>query len=99
MNTSTEFQPLHSDNLSLATGGTAKGLTIPPPGPVNHNDFAGKYVKTLKGDVSDFWARTGGWVDALGKKDWGGAAKNFGGALLDEVGTAIDATLPYKALM
>lgn len=96
MNTSTELSTLSSDTLSLITAGN--GPTIPPPGPVNHNDFSGKYVQTLKNDVSDWWAREGATADALNKKDYGNAALNFGAAVGDGLGTVIDAIAPYKAL-
>jgi hypothetical protein len=80
--TATGFQIIDDNTLSLTTGG----------------DFAGRYVKNLKQDGLDVWHRAQATASDLKAHNWGGAAKNFGGELLNEVGTVGDAIAPVKAL-
>ncbi|HEX3757804.1 MAG TPA: hypothetical protein VHW23_03820 [Kofleriaceae bacterium] len=93
--TPTEFQTLDASNLSIATGGktASPGGGTPP-----HKDFADKYVDNLKQDGQDWWNREKATATDLKAHKWGSAAKNFGGVLLDEVGTVGDAIAPVKAL-
>ncbi len=80
--TTLEFQSITPATLDAVTGG----------------DFASKYVNNLKQDGLDFWHRAQATASDLKSHNWGGAAKNFGGELLDEVGTIGDAIAPIKAL-
>jgi hypothetical protein len=80
--TTIEFQTIDHDQLSTTTGG----------------DFASRYVNTLKQDGLDVWNRAGATANDLKAHNLGGAAKNFGGELLDEVGTIGDAIAPIKAI-
>ena len=80
--TTIEFQTIDRDQLSTTTGG----------------DFASRYVNNLKQDGLDVWHRAQATASDLKSHNWGGAAKNFGGELLDEVGTIGDAIAPIKAL-
>jgi len=89
----TDFLILDPATLSTATGGrTDSG------GGNTNNDFASRYVNNLKQDGKDWWAREQATANDLRAHNWGGAAKNFGGALLDEVGAVGDAIAPVKAL-
>ncbi len=93
--TTIEFQTLDASNLTIASGGkTASAGGGTPP----HQDFADRYVSNLKQDGLDFWHRAQGTASDLKAHNWGGAAKNFGGELLDEVGTIGDAIAPIKAI-
>ncbi|HEX3757805.1 MAG TPA: hypothetical protein VHW23_03825 [Kofleriaceae bacterium] len=80
--TTIEFQTIDRNLLDATTGG----------------DFASKYVNNLKQDGLDFWHRAQATASDLKSHKWGSAAKNFGGELLDEVGTVGDAIAPIKAL-
>jgi len=80
--TTTDFQILDASALSTTTGG----------------DFASRYVNNLKQDAKDWWSREKKTAADLKAHHWGSAAKNFGGALLDEVGAVGDAIAPIKAL-
>lgn len=88
--TSTELQILDTPAMTMATGGRTD-----PPQP----DFASRYVNNVKQDALDFWHRAQGTAADLKSHNWLGAAKNFGGELLDEVGTVGDAIAPFRALM
>jgi hypothetical protein len=85
----TDFQILDTDTLSIATGGKTDG---------GHQDFASRYVNNLKQDGKVWWNREKATAADLKAHRWGSAAKNFGGVLLDEVGTVGDAIAPVKAL-
>jgi len=80
--TSFEFPTIDRDQLSATTGG----------------DFASRYVNNLKQDGLDVWHRAQATAGDLKAHRWGSAAKNFGGELLDEVGTIGDAIAPIKAI-
>ena len=80
--TTIEFQTIDLDQLAITTGG----------------DFASRYVNNLKQDGLDVWHRAQATASDLKAHNWGGAAKNFGGELLDEVGTIGDAIAPIKAI-
>ena len=80
--TTTDFQILDGNTLSTTTGG----------------DFASRYINNLKQDGLDVWHRAQATASDLQSHNWGGAAKNFGGELLDEVGTIGDAIAPIKAI-
>jgi hypothetical protein len=80
--TTLEFQTIDRDQLSTTTGG----------------DFASRYINNLKQDGLDVWHRAQATASDLKAHNWGGAAKNFGGELLDEVGTIGDAIAPIKAI-
>jgi hypothetical protein len=82
MKTMNDFQILDDSSLSISTGG----------------DFASKYINNLKQDGKDWWNREKATAADLKAHRWGSAAKNFGGALLDEVGAVGDAIAPIKAL-
>ena len=88
--TTTELQILDPQTIATATG----GRTDPPP----NNDFASRYVNNIKQDGLDVWHRAQATAADLKKHNWGGAALNFGGELLDEVGTIGDAIAPFRAL-
>ena len=90
--TSTEFQILDSSALSITAGGKTDS------GGGGHQDFASRYVNNLKQDGKDWWNREKATAADLKAHRWGSAAKNFGGVLLDEVGTVGDAIAPVKAL-
>jgi hypothetical protein len=87
----TEFSTIDSDLLAIATGGKA-GTGGKKP------DFADRYVSNLKQDGLDVWHRAQATAADLKAHRWGSAAKNFGGELLNEVGTIGDAIAPFKAL-
>ena len=91
MNTN-DFQTLDASILASATGGRTD-----PPQP--KGDFADRYVNNLKQDGKDWWNREKATAADLKAHKWGSAAKNFGGVLLDEVGTVGDAIAPIKALL
>ena len=80
--TTLELPTIDRDLLSTTTGG----------------DFASRYIDNLKQDGKDFWNRAQATAGDLKAHHWGGAAKNFGGELLDEVGTIGDAIAPIKAI-
>jgi hypothetical protein len=84
--TTNDFQTLDASFLSSATGGQ------------NPPDFADRYVNNLKQDGKDWWKREQATAADLKAHKWGSAAKNFGGALLDEVGAVGDAIAPVRAL-
>ena len=88
-----EFQTIDDDQLSTTTGGqTDSG------GGNTNNDFASRYVNNVKQDALSVWNRAGATANDLKAHNWGGAAKNFGAEVLDEVGTVGDAIAPIKAL-
>lgn len=87
----TELQILDTHAMAIVNGGQA---APPPPQP----DFASRYVNNVKQDALDVWNRAGATADDLKKHNWGGAALNFGGTVLDEVGTIGDAIAPFRAL-
>jgi hypothetical protein len=88
-----EFQTIDYDQLSTTTGGqTDSG------GGNTNNDFASRYVNNVKQDALSVWNRAGATANDLKAHNWGGAAKNFGAEVLDEVGTVGDAIAPIKAL-
>jgi hypothetical protein len=90
----TDFQILAPSTLSTATGGqTSSGGSSS-----TSNDFASRYVNNVKQDALSVWNRAGATANDLKAHNWGGAAKNFGAELLDEVGTVGDAIAPVKAL-
>jgi hypothetical protein len=86
MKTTNDFQTIEHTSLSFANGGK------------NDGDFASRYVNNLKQDGKDWWKREQATARDLKSHNWWGAAKNFGGALLDEVGAVGDAIAPVKAL-
>jgi hypothetical protein len=88
----TDLRILDGDLLSIATGGKTDG------GGGGHQDFASRYVDNLKQDGKDWWNREKATAADLKAHHWGSAAKNFGGALLDEVGAVGDAIAPIKAI-
>jgi hypothetical protein len=90
----TYFQVLDPATLSTATGGQTDG----GGGGSTSNDFASRYVNNLKQDAKDWVNREQTTVDDLRAHNWGGAAKSFGGVLLDEVGAIGDAIVPFKAI-
>ncbi|HEU4729912.1 MAG TPA: hypothetical protein VFT22_18575 [Kofleriaceae bacterium] len=87
MKTTNDFQTIERTSLSFSTGGADGG-----------GDFASRYVNNLKQDGKDWWNREKATANDLQSHNWWGAAKNFGGALLDEVGAVGDAIAPVKAL-
>jgi hypothetical protein len=87
----TDLQILDGDLLSIATGGKTDGGG-------GHQDFASRYVNNLKQDGKDWWNREKATAADLKAHRWGSAAKNFGGAVLDEVGAVGDAIAPVRAL-
>lgn len=91
--TTTDFQILDPGTLSIATGGKGK-----PGTPDTSNDFASRYVNNVKQDALSVWNRAGATANDLKAHNWGGAAKNFGAEVLDEVGTVGDAIAPIKAI-
>ncbi|HEX3482543.1 MAG TPA: hypothetical protein VHT91_46325 [Kofleriaceae bacterium] len=91
--TTIDFQILDPGTLSIATGGKGK-----PSTPDTSNDFASRYVNNVKQDALSVWNRAGATANDLKAHNWGGAAKNFGAEVLDEVGTVGDAIAPVKAL-
>jgi len=80
--TTLEFQTIDRAVLDTTTGG----------------DFASRYINNLKQDGKDVWHRAQATAGDLKAHRWGGAAKNFGGELLDEVGTLGDAIAPINAI-
>jgi hypothetical protein len=90
--TTTELQILDTQTIAMATGGRTDN---PPP----NNDFASRYVNNIKQDGLDVWHRAQATANDLKHHNWGGAALNFGGELLDEVGTIGDAIAPFRALL
>jgi len=89
----TDFPILDLGTLSTATGGQGK-----PGTPDTSNDFASRYVNNVKQDGLDVWHRAQATANDLKAHNWGGAAKNFGAEVLDEVGTVGDAIAPFRAL-
>lgn len=89
----TDFQILVPGTLSTATGGQTNS-----GGGSTSNDFASRYVNNVKQDALSVWNRAGATANDLKAHNWGGAAKNFGAEVLDEVGTVGDAIAPFKAL-
>ena len=87
--TTTDMQILDTQVMATATGGKAA-----PP----HDDFATRYTNNVKQDALDVWHRAQATASDLKSHNWGGAALNFGGELLDEVGTIGDAVAPFRAL-
>jgi len=66
---------------------------------VNGGDAAGDYGKTLRKDWKDINDRAQKTADALKQGQWGSAAKNFGGVLINEIKGASDALQPVKDLI
>src|SRR4051812_8863513 len=98
--TKTSFASLSLDSLTSVVGGYHD-----PVGPSsssggaattssNPDDFASKYVGTLKKDGQAFWKRENMLGDAIRNKQYGNAAKQWGAAVLDGVGTLGDALSP-----
>jgi hypothetical protein len=89
----TSFASLSADSLPAVVGGyrepAPSGSAIKEP-----DDFAKKYVGTLKHDFQDWQAREKLTARALKDHKWGDAAKNYGAAVLDEVGALGDALSP-----